>query len=100
MGFDTGPGNVFLDLAISDMTEGKILFDEDGDFLNILKFFKKIPGKFASQGEVISPLLEYCLSHPYYSYPPPKVRFLFRRKIPEKFPNRQQEENYFLGLCI
>jgi anhydro-N-acetylmuramic acid kinase len=55
-GFDTGPGNVLMDLWVARHT-GKP-YDEDG--------------AFAASGKVDAQLLEILLDEPYFRQPPPK----------------------------
>ncbi|SDV48135.1 anhydro-N-acetylmuramic acid kinase [Chitinasiproducens palmae] len=55
-GFDTGPGNVFLD-SWTQRHRGQP-FDVDG--------------QFAAEGQVVAALLEACLDEPYFRLPPPK----------------------------
>lgn len=55
-GFDTGPGNVLLDLWCQRHT-GQA-FDRDG--------------AWGAQGQVIAPLLQRLLAEPYLALPPPK----------------------------
>lgn len=55
-GFDTGPGNVLMDLWISQH-QGKT-YDADG--------------AWAASGEVIPALLQACLTEPFLALPPPK----------------------------
>lgn len=56
--FDTGPGNMLLDLAMVSLSEGRQSFDANG--------------RSAEKGQVIVPLLDTLLSDPYFSLPPPK----------------------------
>lgn len=56
--FDTGPGNMLIDAAVARFTNGKQLFDRDG--------------QIARLGVVDRQLLERLLDHPYYSRRPPK----------------------------
>jgi len=56
--FDTGPGNMLLDLAVQKLTGGKQSFDGEG--------------RLAESGKVIIPLLESLRSDPYFPLPPPK----------------------------
>ena len=57
-GFDTGPGNVLMDIAAGWATGGALAYDRDG--------------ALAAQGEVVPALLDYLLAHPFLSLPPPK----------------------------
>lgn len=56
--FDTGPGNMVIDGAMSLLTGGQASMDEDG-----MK---------ASSGHVIDEFLGYLMDHPYFSIKPPK----------------------------
>ncbi len=56
--FDTGPGNVLIDLAATWATEGQLSYDRNGIM--------------AESGEVDASLLEELLAHPYFHQPPPK----------------------------
>jgi anhydro-N-acetylmuramic acid kinase len=62
--FDTGPGNVFIDMAAgkangSASTDGEHSFDKDG--------------ALAASGCVCTALLEEMMKHPYLSLKPPKT---------------------------
>ncbi len=57
--FDTGPGNMLIDAAVSRATEGAWTFDRDGEL--------------ARAGRVDEALLARWLSHPYFQQPPPKT---------------------------
>ncbi len=59
LGFDTGPGNMLLDLAVEHLSGAERWFDEDG--------------AWAAQGQVVPELLDRWLEHPYYRRPPPKT---------------------------
>jgi len=57
--FDTGPGNMVIDGAVSFLTEGRLPFDEDG--------------KLAAQGRVDHDwVADLIAQDPYFSAPPPK----------------------------
>lgn len=56
IGFDTGPGNVLMDLWVK-LNLGKD-YDENG--------------AWAASGTALPPLLKACLSEPYFALPPPK----------------------------
>ncbi len=58
IGFDTGPGNMLIDQAIVDITNGEKTYDDSGNF--------------SSRGKTSEELLEFALSNPYYSQEPPK----------------------------
>ncbi|MEO1560759.1 MAG: anhydro-N-acetylmuramic acid kinase, partial [Cyanobacteria bacterium J06632_19] len=57
-GWDTGPGNSLLDLAVEHLTDGAKSYDEDG--------------KWAASGTVCSDLVEQWLNQEYFHLPPPK----------------------------
>ncbi|MFF4578717.1 anhydro-N-acetylmuramic acid kinase [Streptomyces sp. NPDC001389] len=57
--FDTGPGNALLDAAVSELTAGRLGYDEDG--------------ALAAAGRVHAPLLRRLLAEPYYRLPAPKT---------------------------
>jgi len=58
MAFDTGPGNMLLDLAALRLTHGQNSCD--------------LGGQRAKAGTVIIPLLEQLRSDPFFALPPPK----------------------------
>jgi anhydro-N-acetylmuramic acid kinase len=57
-GWDTGPGNSLLDLAVTQLSEGKFTFDRDGDW--------------AASGTVCQPLVQKWLAQDYFGIVPPK----------------------------
>ena len=57
-GWDTGPGNALLDLAVEHFTQGTETYDNQGNW--------------ARRGVVCQPLLEEWLSLDYFQAPPPK----------------------------
>ncbi|MEU0368737.1 anhydro-N-acetylmuramic acid kinase [Streptomyces sp. NPDC006283] len=57
--FDTGPANALIDTAVTELTGGRAVYDEDG--------------AMAAAGQVHAPLLERLLREPYYRLPPPKT---------------------------
>jgi anhydro-N-acetylmuramic acid kinase len=57
-GWDTGPGNVLIDLAVHHFSEGHLSYDQDG--------------AWAAQGTPDLDLVETWLSHPFFNFPPPK----------------------------
>jgi anhydro-N-acetylmuramic acid kinase len=56
--FDTGPGNVLLDLAVRELTNGRATFDRNG--------------RFAARGRANEELLARWLKHPFFAKKPPK----------------------------
>lgn len=58
MGFDTGPGNVWMDLVTQWKTQGQKRFDEDG--------------ALAQKGKVDQDLARQMLAHAYFDDAPPK----------------------------
>lgn len=57
-GWDTGPANVLLDLAISQLTDGQQTYDPDG--------------QWAAQGSPCVELVTQWLEHPFFPQAPPK----------------------------
>ncbi len=57
--FDTGPGNALLDIAVSQLTDGRLNYDRDGEM--------------AGQGRVNEEWLDELLAHPYYARDYPKT---------------------------
>jgi anhydro-N-acetylmuramic acid kinase len=58
LGWDTGPGNVLMDLAITQLSGRKQTFDADG--------------AWAAMGQPRQPLIDGWLAHPYFDQAPPK----------------------------
>ncbi|BCX12273.1 MAG: anhydro-N-acetylmuramic acid kinase [Thermosynechococcus sp.] len=58
MGWDTGPGNVLLDLAVTELSGGKYTYDADG--------------AWARQGQIVEALVAHWLQDPFFQQPPPK----------------------------
>lgn len=58
LGWDTGPGNSLIDIAMHALSEGTLSYDRDG--------------AWAAQGTPCQSLIEDWLSHPYFHQPPPK----------------------------
>jgi len=58
LAFDTGPANVLLDLAISELSGGKLSCDRDG--------------RWAAKGRARAELATRWLKHPFFSELPPK----------------------------
>lgn len=57
-GWDTGPGNSLLDLAVTQLSDGKLTFDRDG--------------AWAATGRVCEPLVQHWLTQDYFGIAPPK----------------------------
>jgi anhydro-N-acetylmuramic acid kinase len=57
-GWDTGPGNSLLDLAVQYLTAGSKTYDKDGEW--------------AASGTPCIPLVEHWLEDPFFQQPPPK----------------------------
>ncbi|BAZ38214.1 hypothetical protein NIES4101_41500 [Calothrix sp. NIES-4101] len=57
-GWDTGPGNSLLDLAVYQLSNGAKTYDENGDW--------------AASGNICHTLVEEWLQHEYFQTPPPK----------------------------
>jgi anhydro-N-acetylmuramic acid kinase len=58
LAFDTGPGNMLMDLAMRHLTGGKHVLDRDG--------------RWAARGRACESLLARWLKHPFFSKKPPK----------------------------
>jgi anhydro-N-acetylmuramic acid kinase len=58
MGWDTGPGNSLIDIAVHHFSQGDLAFDRDG--------------QWSAQGTICEPLLARWLTHPYFQQKPPK----------------------------
>lgn len=58
LGWDTGPANSLIDIAIHTLSEGTLTYDVDG--------------AWAAQGTPCLPLVNEWLEHPYFMQPPPK----------------------------
>ncbi len=57
-GWDTGPGNSLLDLAVTQLSQGELTFDRDG--------------AWAATGKVCEPLVQQWLAQAYFRAVPPK----------------------------
>jgi anhydro-N-acetylmuramic acid kinase len=57
-GWDTGPGNSLIDLAVAQLSQGKLTFDRDG--------------AWAATGIICQPLVQKWLTQRYFLTPPPK----------------------------
>jgi anhydro-N-acetylmuramic acid kinase len=58
LGWDTGPGNMLLDLAAQQLSAGRLTYDQDG--------------AWAAQGQPYLPLVEQWLQQDFFQLPPPK----------------------------
>lgn len=56
--FDTGPGNMIMDEAMNILSEGRFLFDKNGEL--------------AAKGKVDEEFLNELMAHPYFTLPVPK----------------------------
>ena len=57
-GWDCGPANTLIDLAVHQFSEGRLRLDEEG--------------RWASQGQIHEPIIARWLQEPYLRQPPPK----------------------------
>ncbi|ASC74214.1 Anhydro-N-acetylmuramic acid kinase [Halomicronema hongdechloris C2206] len=57
-GWDTGPGNTLLDIAVQRFSQGQLSYDQNG--------------AWAAQGTVCQALVEHWMGHPFFHQPPPK----------------------------
>ncbi|MBW4484375.1 MAG: anhydro-N-acetylmuramic acid kinase [Tildeniella torsiva UHER 1998/13D] len=58
LGWDTGPANSLIDIAVHTLSAGSLTYDVDG--------------AWAAQGTPCLPLVKRWLEHPYFTQPPPK----------------------------
>ncbi len=58
LGWDTGPGNTLLDLAVEYLSKGEKTYDKDGEW--------------AATGNICQPLAQKWLKHDFFQQPPPK----------------------------
>lgn len=58
LGWDTGPGNMLIDLAVQRLSNGDKTYDDNG--------------QWAASGQPDSALVQSWLSHPFFKMPPPK----------------------------
>ncbi|GBF74110.1 anhydro-N-acetylmuramic acid kinase [Paenibacillus sp. 598K] len=58
LAFDTGPGNMIIDQVVHTLTDGRLAYDEGG--------------QWAAEGAVDEALLAELLGHPYFALAPPK----------------------------
>ncbi|KPB06230.1 anhydro-N-acetylmuramic acid kinase [Bacillus sp. CHD6a] len=77
--FDTGPGNMIMDEAMNILTQGKSLFDKNGEL--------------AAEGTVHHGILKEWMDHPYFTLPVPKStgRELFGAAFTRKLVDRMLE---------
>ena len=81
--FDTGPGNMLIDGAMTMLTSGQMSFDRDG--------------VWASRGKVEPSMLSELMSHPFIHLDPPKTTgredfgLQFTRPLVEKWRNRMSD---------
>ncbi len=80
-GWDTGPGNVLIDLAVEQLTDGSQTYDRDGSL--------------AAQGSPCFKLIEQWLEQEFFKRSPPKStgRELFGRDYLNQCWQDAQEEN-------
>ena len=57
--FDTGPGNMMIDFAVTTLTDGRLQYDDEG--------------RMGSKGRVDEHMLAELMSHPYINQVPPKT---------------------------
>ena len=82
LSFDTGPGNLLIDLAITGFTNGKMRFDRDGCY--------------ARRGAVHESLLNTWLRAPFFTQAPPKSTG--REQFGESFLQKTKQHCHRLGL--
>lgn len=75
--FDTGPGNMMIDVIVDEITEGKMKYDEDG--------------RLAHKGKINHELINELRGHPFVHKNPPKTTgredfgTMYSRKILKKY---------------
>ncbi|MDJ0729105.1 MAG: anhydro-N-acetylmuramic acid kinase [Crocosphaera sp.] len=81
IGWDTGPGNILIDLAVQKLTNGKKNYDKNGEW--------------AAQGHPHSALIQQWLKQDFFKQPPPKStgRELFGADYLEKCWQDAQQYN-------
>ena len=91
IGWDTGPGNALLDLAVHQLTQGEKTFDQEG--------------AWAAQGNPCLPLVQQWLQQDFFHQPPPKStgRELFgveylQRCLVEAEPYRLEPADFLATL--
>jgi len=57
-GWDIGPGNTLLDIAVQRFSQGQLSYDQHG--------------AWAAQGTICHPLVQQWMDHPFFHQPPPK----------------------------
>lgn len=84
LAFDTGPGNVLIDWAAAEATEGALRYDRDGEL--------------AKRGRCSDALVERWLSHPYFEQQPPKStgRELYNHRLADQY----RQEAVAAGLSM
>jgi anhydro-N-acetylmuramic acid kinase len=83
LSFDTGPGNMLIDYAAQQASDGALTYDQDG--------------LLAAQGQVNVVLLEQLMAHPYLSQPLPKTAG--REQFGVFFARRIWEQGVKQGLA-
>jgi anhydro-N-acetylmuramic acid kinase len=71
-GFDTGPGNMIMDVLVRTFTRGRRHYDQNG--------------RMAARGEVLEDLLAHALRYPFFRKQPPKSAG--REQFGEEFVKR------------
>ncbi|WP_404349938.1 anhydro-N-acetylmuramic acid kinase [Sutcliffiella horikoshii] len=76
MAFDTGPGNMIMDEAMNILTDGRFLFDNNGEM--------------AAKGTINEDILKELMDHPYFTLSVPKStgRELFGAAFTRKLVDR------------
>ncbi len=82
MAFDTGPGNMILDVLTAKFSNGVQTYDADG--------------QWAGRGTCSEALLEWMLSHPYFQRKPPKSTG--REEFGAEFAQQLYERAQALGV--
>jgi len=80
--FDTGPGNMLIDVSVRYVTNQRLRYDRDGEM--------------AARGKVDETLLGELMEHPFLTKPPPKTTG--REEFGEQFATGVLERARSLGL--
>lgn len=82
-GWDTGPGNILIDLAVQQLSGGQRTFDRNGDW--------------AAQGKPCQELVERWMQDPFFAEPPPKSTGRERFGLAYLQKCRQSSRDYVLS---
>lgn len=84
LAFDTGPGNMVMDNLVRRFTGGEMTFDDGG--------------AFAAAGKALPELLDFMMSDPYLTLPPPKTTG--REYFGDPYVDRLLQKASSLGVSL